>query len=71
MRLVLHPPGLIRLFAKQTEKDEPKRPEEIDPDAYEITPFGRRPKNKGRKRLKLTVKILAVGAAAVAVWALV
>lgn len=72
MRLVLHPPGLIRLFTKQNQKGATKqRPETIDPDEYEVTPYGRRPKRRGRRGLKLTVKILAVGAAAVAVWILV
>ena len=72
MRLVLHPPGLIRLFSKQNQKGEAKeRPETINPDEYEVTPYGRRPKRRGRRGLKMTVKILAVGAAAVAVWVLV
>jgi hypothetical protein len=80
MRLVLHPPGLIRLFSKQDdkaskkiEKGEAKRPENIDPDSYEVTPYGRRPLRKGRQGLKLTAKIVAVGAAAAAVvvWILV
>jgi len=68
MRLQLHPPGLIRLFSRQEQKGQSKRPENIDPDAYEVTPYGRRPKRRG---LKLTAKILMVGAAAVAVWMLV
>lgn len=68
MRLHLHPQGLIRLFSKHDEKPEGTRPETIDPDAYEVTPYGRRPKRRGRRGLKATAKILAVGAAAVAVW---
>ena len=67
MRLVLHPPGLIRLISKQTHKGgetkhpdpETKRPDTIDPDEYEMTPYGRKPLRRGHRRLKLTAKILA------------
>ena len=68
MRTNLRPSGLIRLFSKQSDKPEGKRPQEIDPDDYEVTPYGRRLKRRG---LRLTVEILAVGAAAAVVWMLV
>jgi len=71
MRLQLYPAGLIRFFSRHDEKPEGKRPENIDPDAYEVTPYGRRPKRRGKRGLKMTVKILAVGAAAAVVWLIV
>ena len=72
MRLVLHPPGLIRLFTKRNEKDPAKRSEGPEVEGYEVTPYGRRPRAKGRRGLKLTAEILAVVVAAVAVvWMLV
>ena len=74
MRLVLHPPGLIRLFTKNDAKETEatKKPETIDPDDYEVTPYGRRPVKRGHKRLKLTAKIVAAGSlAGLAIWLLV
>ena len=56
------------MFSGQRAK-EGKRAAEVDPDAYEVTKFGRRPKWRGRRGLTLTV--LAAGVAAAAVWMLV
>jgi len=48
------------------DSEEPARPTADDLTEYEVTPFGRRPKRKRRRKLLLGFSL--VGAVAAAIW---
>lgn len=52
-----------RLLRKEPEPKK-SRPAEVNLDDYEMTPFGRRPKRKGRRKLMIGLSVLGVVAAA-------
>ena len=84
MRMTMHVPEALKHPAEEvirpiretgakllhgTPEPAKSRPDETDLERYEITPFGRRPKRAGHKKLLVSASIVA--AAGLVVWLLI